>query len=447
MLQDVVITKLFLPERRGNLLLTNIQQEPTSEGSPSQILSVPVTEISEPTQSNSQTRLTRSQSVTCSPPYFTSSEHITLPGNTFYTRSRVSQQPISRTLSGHVNESNGLVTGSSLPAVTSVNDSTPLIVPSTIPPRTPHDLATSSAANRIDEQIMNSDSTNDNLLWGRISRNSSGDLRFPGINCTFKSANSVLRQIYQSAMAQDSLTLQLPASAIQCENEANIRLENSLPNSLLNSISRKGFYTCLCCRSTFTSSALYEDHLDRTVARILYRCHLCRASWTTTSREAVSIADVNTSHHHRPEDNSRNPSESTSSSVVAAGSSHEVTLAMIPTTTTNNNNNNHESEISSRFYSVLPGGIISANNKCAIFTHLTSVHPDKRSDWILRPSLLTICPLVTPATYLNLAALTASTTTTTTTTTTTDIQPSDAGIWLLGGMKMLKFLIVMIRRR
>nr|CAH8867202.1 unnamed protein product [Trichobilharzia regenti] len=235
----------------------------------------------------------------------------------------------------------------------------------------PNRLSISSAANRINEQILNPPPPppmDENVLWGRVTRNSSGDLKFPGINRTFKSVSSVLRQIYQTAKAEDSLSLQLPSSAIQCENEANIRLENSLPNSLLNSTSRKGLYICLCCRSTFTSSALYEDHLDRAVARILYRCHICRGSWTT-SREAVSIAD------------------------------------------------NHESETCSRFYSVLPGGIISANNKCAIFTHLVSAHPDKRSDWILRPSLLTICPLVMPTTFLNLAAQTAST--------TTDIQSFD----------------------
>ncbi|CAH8868971.1 unnamed protein product [Trichobilharzia szidati] len=451
MLRDVVITKLFLPERRGNLLLTNIKQEPTSEGSPSQSLSVPDQCSSSNMIHNTASADARLHMVTggeCvnSLPFRndtlsgSSISGVTLPLTTqssgpstydaFNHRPVHSSVPRPTPLSKRCTQPATSVSLNSQPPM--VNTCSQHLGSNTRNPVVsigdPNRLATSSAANRIDEEIMNPASTDDNLLWGRIARNSSGDLRFPGINRTFKSAYSVLRQIYQSAMAQDSLTLQLPASAIQCENEANIRLENSLPNSLLNSTSRKGFYICLCCRATFTSSALYEDHLDRTVARILYRCHLCRASWTTTSREAVSIADVNTSHHHRPEDNSRNPSESTSSSVVAAGSSHEVTLAMIPTTTTttnnnNNNSNNHESEISSRFYSVLPGGIISANNKCAIFTHLTSVHPDKRSDWILRPSLLTICPLVTPATYLNLAALTASTTTST----TADTQPSDAG--------------------
>ncbi|CAH8868965.1 unnamed protein product [Trichobilharzia szidati] len=446
MLRDVVITKLFLPERRGNLLLTNIKQEPTSEGSPSQSLSVPDQCSSSNMIHNTASADARLHMVTggeCvnSLPFRndtlsgSSISGVTLPLTTqssgpstydaFNHRPVHSSVPRPTPLSKRCTQPATSVSLNSQPPM--VNTCSQHLGSNTRNPVVsigdPNRLATSSAANRIDEEIMNPASTDDNLLWGRIARNSSGDLRFPGINRTFKSAYSVLRQIYQSAMAQDSLTLQLPASAIQCENEANIRSENSLPNSLLNSTSRKGFYICLCCRATFTSSALYEDHLDRTVARILYRCHLCRASWTTTSREAVSIADVNTSHHHRPEDNSRNSSESTSSSVVAAGSSHEVTLAMIPTTTTNNNNNsnNHESEISSRFYSVLPGGIISANNKCAIFIHLTSVHPDKRSDWILRPSLLTICPLVTPATYLNLVALTASTTT------TTDIQPSDAG--------------------
>uniref|UniRef100_A0AA85J610 Uncharacterized protein n=1 Tax=Trichobilharzia regenti TaxID=157069 RepID=A0AA85J610_TRIRE len=258
-------------------------------------------------------------------------------------------------------------------------------------------LAISSSANRINEQIMNPPPPpppmDENVLRGRDTRNSSGDLIFPGINRTFQSPYSVLRQIYQTATAQDNLSLQLPSSAIQCENEANIYLEKSLPNSLLNSTSIKGFHICLCCHSKFTSRALYEDHLNRAVARILYCCHLCRGPWTTL-HEAVSNADVNTSHqhHHRPEDISRNPS-------------------------TTNNTNNHESGMSSRFYSVLQGGVISANNKCAIFTHLISAHPDKRSDWILRPSLLTIFPLVMPTTYLNLAAQTTST--------TTDIQSSN----------------------
>nr|CAH8867190.1 unnamed protein product [Trichobilharzia regenti] len=312
MLQDVVITKLFLPERRGNLLLTSIKQEPTSEGCLPQSLSAPVTEISEPTQSNSRTRFTRSLSATCPPPYFTSSEHITLPGNTFYTWSGFCQQPISGTLSGHLNESNGLVVGSSVPALTSVNDSTPLTVPSAIRQRAPHDdqcsssnvvhntasadtrlhlatggecvnsltfnhrpvhsavrnrctlvprptplskgctqpatsvllnsqppmvntcsqqlgsniqnpvvstvdpnrLSISSAANRINEQIMNPPPPpmDENVLWGRVTRNSSGDLKFPGINRTFKSVSSVLRQIYQTATAEDSLYLQVDFS-------------------------------------------------------------------------------------------------------------------------------------------------------------------------------------------------------------------------------------------
>nr|CAH8867180.1 unnamed protein product [Trichobilharzia regenti] len=379
-----------------------------------------VTEISEPTQSNSRTRFTRSLSATYPPPYFSSSEHITLPGNTFYTWSRFCQQPISGRLSGHLNESNGLVVGSSVPAVTNVNDSTPLIVPSAIRQRTPHDdqcsssnvvhntasadtrlhlatggecvnslpfrndtlsgsssgvilrpttqssgprtsdafnhrpvhsavrnrctlvprptplskgctqpatsvllnsqppmvntcsqhlgsnirnpvvstvdpnrLSISSAANRINEQILNPPPPMDeNVLWGRVTRNSSGDLRFPGINRTFKSVSSVLRQIYQTATAEDSLSLQLPSSAIQCENEANIRLENSLPNSLLNSTSRKsstpssslsqqqqqpfGVLRCLLCKFKTNDKQRLKMHLvgsGRTVVNT--KCGLC----------------------------------------------------------------------------------------------------------------------------------------------------------------------------
>nr|CAH8867194.1 unnamed protein product [Trichobilharzia regenti] len=398
MLQDVVITKLFLPERRGNLLLTSIKQEPTSEGCPSEVSSAPDQCSSSNVIHNTASADTRLHLATggeCvnSLPFGNdtlsgSSSGVTLPPTTQSSGPRTSDAfnhrpvhsavrnrctlvprptPLSK---GCTQPETGVLLNSQPPMVNTCsqqlgsNMQNPVV--STVDPNR---LSISSAANRINEQILNPPpSMDENVLWGRVTRNSSGDLRFPGINRTFKSVSSVLRQIYQTATAEDSLSLQLPSSAIQCENEANIRLENSLPNSLLNSTSRKGLYICLCCRSTFTSSALYEDHLDRAVARILYRCHICRGSWTT-SREAVSIAD------------------------------------------------NHESETCSRFYSVLPGGIISANNKCAIFTHLVSAHPDKRSDWILRPSLLTICPLFMPTTFLNLAAQTAST--------TTDIQSFD----------------------
>lgn len=38
-----------------------------------------------------------------------------------------------------------------------------------------------------------------------------------------------------------------------------------------------GYHVCLFCRRTFSSPSLYSNHINRPVARVLYRCHLCPA--------------------------------------------------------------------------------------------------------------------------------------------------------------------------
>ena len=36
-----------------------------------------------------------------------------------------------------------------------------------------------------------------------------------------------------------------------------------------------GCHVCLYCHRTFSSASLYANHINRPVARVLYRCHLC----------------------------------------------------------------------------------------------------------------------------------------------------------------------------
>ncbi|VDL58038.1 unnamed protein product [Hymenolepis diminuta] len=45
--------------------------------------------------------------------------------------------------------------------------------------------------------------------------------------------------------------------------------------------SRKGFHVCHYCQRIFSSPSLYANHLNRPVARVLYRCHLCPSTSDT----------------------------------------------------------------------------------------------------------------------------------------------------------------------
>ncbi|CAI2733058.1 unnamed protein product [Schistosoma spindalis] len=220
------------------------------------------------------------------------------------------------------------------------------------------------------------ESTFDGVLWGRIYRRADGDLMLPGLGtlCTFKSSNSVLRHICQMTKTNDSLALQLSPSRVQSEIE-----KNHLSTSSLNPSSKKGLHICLCCRLTFTSNSVYECHLNRSIAHMYYRCHLCiqlndNNNVSTTNANGVNSMLI--------------PNET-----VGTDSGVATTTA---TTTINNNNQkiaNHKNVTDFQFYSILPGNIIKANNHCAIFSHFTSAHPNQMDLWTLKPSLLTIYPL------------------------------------------------------
>ncbi|CAH8597309.1 unnamed protein product [Heterobilharzia americana] len=245
-------------------------------------------------------------------------------------------------------------------------------------------VSTTTINNTYEQSTISSPS--DEVIWGRVYRRSDGNLIFPGIDrYTFKSSNSVLKRIYRIATTQDNLSLSLPSAAIQNEIEESHRPENSLTNSLPSLTSRKGFHVCLCCRLTFSNSAMYENHLNRSVARILYRCHLCHESSSSlsnhisTSYELIDITDVDSD---QPDNNNHNL--------------NSVESITYPLDNSHNLGNNKNEEVYYRFYSILPGGIVKATNYCAIFTHLTSAHPNKMKDWILKPSLLTISTLNEP---------------------------------------------------
>ncbi|TNN15303.1 zinc C2H2 type [Schistosoma japonicum] len=231
-----------------------------------------------------------------------------------------------------------------------------------------------TATSNYDSSMENS--TFDGVLWGRLCRRADGDLMFPGLSqtCTFRGANSMLKQIFQMIRTtEDSLSLQLPASALRNEIDSDLRLENHPSASLLNPVSKKGFHICLCCRLTFTSSNLYECHLNRSIAHIHYRCHLCLESnvipQATTNQSDMNLVPSTTNSVGTIR---RNPIDKRNISIT---------------------NNSNGDVIHFQFYSVLPGGIIKATNHCAIFNHFTSTHPNQMNLWTLKPSLLTIYPL------------------------------------------------------
>ncbi|CAH8625613.1 unnamed protein product [Schistosoma bovis] len=219
----------------------------------------------------------------------------------------------------------------------------------------------------------------DGVLWGRIYRRADGDLMLPGLGtlCTFKSSNSVLRQICQMTKTDDSLALQLSPSRVQSEIE-----KNHLSTSPLNPSSKKGLHICLCCRLTFTSNSVYECHLNRSIAHMYYRCHICIQ---LNSNNNVSTTNANSVNSMLIPN-------------VTTGTDSSIATTTITTTNTAINNKNekianHKNVTDFQFYSILPGYIIKANNHCAIFSHFTSAHPNQMGLWTLEPSLLTMYSL------------------------------------------------------
>ncbi|KAK4467630.1 hypothetical protein MN116_008573, partial [Schistosoma mekongi] len=251
--------------------------------------------------------------------------------------------------------------------------------------RIANSIAPDVTATSNDDSSMEN-SAFDGVLWGRLCRRADGDLMFPGLSqtCTFRGANSMLKQIFQMTRTENSLPLQLPVSALRNEIDPDLRLENHPSASLLNPASKKGFHICLCCRLTFTSSNLYESHLNRLLAHIHYRCHLCFESNVipqATTNQSQSDMNLIPSATNSVEAIRRNPID------------RNISIT----------NSSNGDVIHFQFYSVLPGGIIKATNHCAIFSHFTSAHPNQMNLWKLEPSLLTIYPFKKSLTCSDLA--------------------------------------------
>ncbi|KAL5968898.1 hypothetical protein TSMEX_003368 [Taenia solium] len=116
------------------------------------------------------------------------------------------------------------------------------------------------------------------------------------------------------------------------------------------------------------SASLYANHINRPVAKVLYRCHLC--STQPDSTLAPTVVPV---LQQQPSSSSSYPTTSTSTTV--ASSSNPV--SMTPATVTPPSPCN-----------------LSAPNLCALYVHMAQWHANEPvTAWRLIPSHLTVTPL------------------------------------------------------
>ncbi|KAH8856569.1 zinc C2H2 type [Schistosoma japonicum] len=209
-----------------------------------------------------------------------------------------------------------------------------------------------TATSNYDSSMENS--TFDGVLWGRLCRRADGDLMFPGLSqtCTFRGANSMLKQIFQMIRTtEDSLSLQLPASALRNEIDSDLRLENHPSASLLNPVSKK------------------KNNSSVVHAYLVNKLRMTKNTFLISPPK---------------------------SNVIPQATTNQSDMNLVPSTT-NSVGTIRRNPIDKRNISItnniLPGGIIKATNHCAIFNHFTSTHPNQMNLWTLKPSLLTIYPL------------------------------------------------------
>ncbi|TGZ66928.1 hypothetical protein CRM22_005066 [Opisthorchis felineus] len=241
-----------------------------------------------------------------------------------------------------------------------------------------------------------SDSTDSSALvpvaWGRVVRMADGALHFPGIGRQlFSNPQSVLQRIRAAASPDDSFSLQLPPNSIDFDIPMEARTNNLMKHTSTDCGSRKGFHVCLCCQQTFTSPSLYDSHMLRPLARIFYRCHICRGSETAhlTSVEEnpggdlhMSIVDLlNASGSDAPS----GPSTAVSGGCIG------------PVTNTSAGTMQQQLPSHSPYCTVLFGGIVKAFNRCAVYSHFAHAHPNEVDLWNLQPSRISVCPLAESA--------------------------------------------------
>ncbi|OON20650.1 zinc finger, C2H2 type [Opisthorchis viverrini] len=153
----------------------------------------------------------------------------------------------------------------------------------------------------------------------------------------------------------------------------------------------QGFHVCLCCQQTFTSPSLYDSHMLRPLARIFYRCHICRGSETAhlTSVEENPAVDL----HMSVVDllNSFGSDASSGPSAAISGGS------VGPLTNTSAGTIQQQLPSHSPYCTVLFGGIVKAFNRCAVYSHFAHAHPNEVDLWTLQPSRISVCPLAESA--------------------------------------------------
>ncbi|KER24112.1 hypothetical protein T265_08154 [Opisthorchis viverrini] len=244
------------------------------------------------------------------------------------------------------------------------------------------------------------------VAWGRVVRMADGALHFPGIGRQlFSNPQSVLQRIRAAASPDDSFSLQafakesrvsssssqLPPNSIDFDIPMEARTNNLMKRTSTDCGSRKGFHVCLCCQQTFTSPSLYDSHMLRPLARIFYRCHICRGSETAhlTSVEENPAVDL----HMSVVDllNSFGSDASSGPSAAISGGS------VGPLTNTSAGTIQQQLPSHSPYCTVLFGGIVKAFNRCAVYSHFAHAHPNEVDLWTLQPSRISVCPLAESA--------------------------------------------------
>lgn len=153
----------------------------------------------------------------------------------------------------------------------------------------------------------------------------------------------------------------------------------------------QGFHTCFGCDRLFTSKASYDSHMGRPVARILYRCHLCRQSDTELTRTVRTGTNNNAATPATPssgaESSNQNAAQPSGTTDDAAVDEDEEVAEMEPLSGCTLARHPH--------YTLLQGGIIKASNLCAVYAHMATDHSPAhpRVQWTLHSSRLTVCPL------------------------------------------------------
>ncbi|VDN98458.1 unnamed protein product [Rodentolepis nana] len=185
----------------------------------------------------------------------------------------------------------------------------------TVPPTT-----TSTASSR--QSILMPRQQQSSLLSPPLNHSTGMNQSSPIFN-----SSSILKRLKAKAQSEMSSVLRLDPAVLLNRSSQVVSQEPAKQ-------SRKGFHVCYYCQRIFSSPSLYANHINRPVARVLYRCHLC---------------------------------PSTSDAVVP---------------------------VLQRTSSTEQSGNLSAPNLCALYAHMAQYHPlETPSAWKLIPSRLSVTAL------------------------------------------------------